>query len=133
MKIVKNIKNLKDLGSDADTLIAEGGIGIVMGNFDGLHLGHQHFLREIIKDTKVAKDTMRYSLPFADPIDLAVLTFFPHPVQVVGGLGYNSLSNVDNLRNYLITRNVEIYSHTLTKNVRQKIKLKLKGRSGSHC
>ena len=44
---------------------------VTIGNFDGVHLGHQQILRQTI-DRAVATDSMS-----------AVLTFFPHPASIL--------------------------------------------------
>ncbi|MDD4202381.1 MAG: bifunctional riboflavin kinase/FAD synthetase [Candidatus Omnitrophica bacterium] len=47
------------------------GIFLSIGNFDGVHLGHQKILKELLKKA-VNKD-----------VEKAVLTFYPHPVKVL--------------------------------------------------
>ena len=46
---------------------------LTMGNFDGLHLGHQALLRQMSQD---AKDVGGSSV---------VLTFEPHPLKILAG------------------------------------------------
>ena len=40
---------------------------LCIGNFDGIHLGHQHVIRKIIKNSK------------SDNLKSAIMTFIPHP------------------------------------------------------
>ena len=40
---------------------------ILIGNFDGVHLGHQHLIKKIIKNAKL------------NQLRSAMLTFVPHP------------------------------------------------------
>jgi cytidyltransferase-like protein len=67
MKIAKEIKDLIKL-------VDHQNISITIGNFDGVHLGHQSFLSEIksISDEKNAK--------------FVVITFIPHPNQALKGM-----------------------------------------------
>ncbi len=46
-------------------------VGLTIGNFDGVHLGHQELLRQIKSDC----DDLDY--------DFAVVTFVPHPHQIL--------------------------------------------------
>ena len=45
---------------------------LAMGNFDGLHLGHQRILRNVAEEAKRGKGVS------------AVLSFFEHPQKVLG-------------------------------------------------
>ena len=40
---------------------------LCIGNFDGVHLGHQHLIKKIIKNAKL------------NQLRSAILTFVPHP------------------------------------------------------
>ena len=56
-------------------------ICLTIGNFDGLHLGHQQLIRE----------TKKYK-----PLKSAVLTFYPHPFTILKGLKpYRQLAPLD--------------------------------------
>lgn len=61
MRIIKSLDEL----SRVDAL------GITIGNFDGVHLGHRHMLEKIKSD--------------AEKLDLSlvVITFRPHPIQIL--------------------------------------------------
>src|SRR3989304_4022220 len=61
MLLIKNIKKLKDIKSPVVTL----------GNFDGVHTGHQKFLKAIKERAKKLK------------LPSVVYTFDPHPLKVV--------------------------------------------------
>ncbi len=44
---------------------------VAIGNFDGVHRGHQSLLKELVKDAD------------SQGVEAVVLTFFPHPVEVL--------------------------------------------------
>ncbi|MFZ2657436.1 MAG: bifunctional riboflavin kinase/FAD synthetase [Victivallales bacterium] len=69
MEPVKNCINASSLESLAQHGIRR--VSVAIGVFDGVHLGHQQLLKELLK---IAKETD--STP-------AVLTFYPHPRQVL--------------------------------------------------
>jgi riboflavin kinase/FMN adenylyltransferase len=50
----------------------DGNTAITIGNFDGVHLGHQHVVKELAH------------LARGKGLNPAVLTFDPHPAAVVG-------------------------------------------------
>ena len=56
---------------------------VAIGNFDGVHLGHQKILRFL---EKKAKEFKLFSL---------VLTFFPHPGQILGENGIKMIQTLD--------------------------------------
>jgi len=56
---------------------------IAIGNFDGVHLGHQRILQFLVKK--------------AEELDLVslVLTFSPHPEKILGGARIKMLQTLD--------------------------------------
>lgn len=64
MKVVKSLEEINLSGLMK-------GIGLTIGNFDGVHLGHQHFLKSI-RDKFHASD-----------LAFTVMTFVPHPKQIL--------------------------------------------------
>lgn len=74
---MKVLKSLKDLNQYENSDIV-----VTVGNFDGVHLGHQYLLKKIKQACLEKKCKM------------VVFTFYPHPYQI--------LSN--NFKNYLITQ-----------------------------
>jgi riboflavin kinase/FMN adenylyltransferase len=56
---------------------------LVIGNFDGLHRGHQAVLREAVSNSRAAG------------LSACVLTFDPHPASVVGGGAPPLLTTMD--------------------------------------
>jgi len=46
-------------------------INVTIGNFDGVHLGHQSFLNEVKKQS------------LATNAKFVVITFVPHPLQIL--------------------------------------------------
>jgi riboflavin kinase/FMN adenylyltransferase len=67
MIVTKEVLELKKL-------IANQKVNITIGNFDGVHLGHQDFLNSI-KKTSLNEDAK-----------FIVITFIPHPAQALKGL-----------------------------------------------
>lgn len=61
------LKNLKELGND----YKETKVNITIGNFDGVHRGHQEFLANIKKEC--VRDNAKF----------VVVTFIPHPLQIL--------------------------------------------------
>ncbi len=53
---------------------------VTIGNFDGVHIGHQEILRDVVEraaaESSDARDAQKELLP-------AVLTFYPHPTRVL--------------------------------------------------
>jgi len=62
---------MRTLGDPADLGRPLGGVCIALGMFDGVHLGHQHVVRQAILDSR------------ALGARAVVVTFHPHPLSVV--------------------------------------------------
>lgn len=69
MRIISKIEDIKNDGINK--------IAVTMGNFDGVHLGHQSFL-------KYCKQSLENSCTTKTVTPLCVITFIPHPRQVLG-------------------------------------------------
>jgi len=66
MILVKNLKEIKDIYN-------EDKVYVTIGNFDGVHLGHQDFLAHIKQEC------------IRDHAKFIVVTFIPHPHQILKG------------------------------------------------
>ena len=62
MEIIKNLNSYNE----------ENGLAITIGNFDGVHIGHQKIINKVIE------------LGRKDYLKTAALTFYPHPMQFFG-------------------------------------------------
>lgn len=67
----------------------DGNTAITIGNFDGVHLGHQHVVKELAQ------------LALGKGLNPAVLTFDPHPAAVVGRGAPPLLSTVQDKARWL--------------------------------
>jgi riboflavin kinase/FMN adenylyltransferase len=74
MHIVKNLKNLHSLSQNT---------AVAIGNFDGIHLGHQKILQALVQEAKT-----RSLLPI-------VLTFDPHPEKLLRGKKIRMLQTLE--------------------------------------
>jgi riboflavin kinase/FMN adenylyltransferase len=63
---IYHVDTLAEVGDRRPTYLA-------LGSFDGVHLGHQAVLRQMVAEAKT------------DGVRSAVLTFFPHPKRVLSG------------------------------------------------
>lgn len=63
MKVIKDLKEIDALGKTS--------IGLTIGNFDGVHLGHRHLLEHVKKICQEKK------------LKFVVMTFVPHPHQIL--------------------------------------------------
>lgn len=64
MKVVSKVSDLNEFSD----------VAISMGNFDGVHLGHQSLLKNALKESKERGHTF------------GVITFLPHPLEVFKGV-----------------------------------------------
>lgn len=62
MNLVNDISEIQKLGDN---------VGIVIGNFDGVHQGHQLMLKDVIKESTKKNEV------------LVLLTFKPHPAEII--------------------------------------------------
>ena len=71
---------------------------LCIGNFDGIHLGHQHLIKKIIKNAHL------------ENLKSAILTFVPHPKVYFKktNANFNIITN-DNKKNFLNLLGVENY------------------------
>ena len=71
---------------------------LCIGNFDGIHLGHQHLIKKIIKNAQ------------SENLKSAILTFVPHPKVYFKktNANFNIITN-DNKKNFLNLLGVENY------------------------
>ncbi len=70
---------------------------VTIGNFDGVHRGHQAIFREIVKRAKSSNGTS------------VVTTFEPHPVKIINpGKKLPLLTSLEQKRNLLISREIDI-------------------------
>lgn len=79
MKVVSNISDLGESGE----------VAISMGNFDGVHLGHQSLLKNALDQCQ----EMGYSL--------GVITFVPHPAEVFKGVSNFYINSFEERRELL--------------------------------
>ena len=63
MEIIRSLEEIKDIDKTA----------VALGNFDGVHLGHQELIRETVKQGE------------ADGVKSAVFTFSNHPSNIIPG------------------------------------------------
>ena len=65
MKIIRNLGEITNKGSV--------GIGLTIGNFDGVHVGHQVLFKKINEEC------------LASGLKFVVITFTPHPIEILTG------------------------------------------------
>lgn len=97
-----HIHNLEDLNLQKSSVIT-------IGMFDGVHKGHCHLIGRLIEAAH------------ADDLLAVVLTFFPHPDQVVQGIqGRYYLTNAEERASYLLDLGVDhVITHPFDENVRR--------------
>jgi riboflavin kinase / FMN adenylyltransferase len=83
--------NLEDLFDEAMT----DRLGVTIGNFDGVHLGHQNLLAEIKQNCKETKTK------------LLVITFVPHPMKVLRAQKSFLINSYKNRRKLLESSGVD--------------------------
>ncbi len=69
-------------------------VGVVVGNFDGVHVGHQRLLKSILEDCKKEK------------LELVVVTFVPHPLQILSPANHTLLNSYKDRRALLSEQGV---------------------------
>ncbi len=90
--VVNEVQLFRLSGLDARTQGPfDGDTAIAIGNFDGVHLGHQHVVRELAQLAAESGITIRP----------AVLTFDPHPAAVVGSGAPALLTTVEDRARWL--------------------------------
>lgn len=82
---------------------------VTIGVFDGVHLGHQHLIRRLVKQ---AHDNNQLAV---------VLTFYPHPDKVVRGVeGRYYLTDPEQRAEYLLELGVDcVITHPFDETIRQ--------------
>ncbi|NJL59481.1 MAG: bifunctional riboflavin kinase/FAD synthetase [Desulfobacteraceae bacterium] len=83
MKVIKSLESIKEPFKNAV---------IAIGNFDGVHLGHQALFHEVVEKADAIDGT-----PIA-------MTFEPHPIRVLKGNGYPPLITLYEQKIELISR-----------------------------
>jgi riboflavin kinase/FMN adenylyltransferase len=88
MNIVKDVKELQNI-------VQNHKVCITIGNFDGVHLGHQDFLNQIKKN--------------AEQVDakFIVITFIPHPAQALKGQSGFLINSYEERRQLLEKQGVD--------------------------
>lgn len=79
MQLVKKISDLKVLRP----------LGVAIGNFDGVHFGHQCFLLEMIRQCR------------RGGLDVLLITFLPHPLEILSPEPFYLLSSYEEKRQML--------------------------------
>ncbi|TDJ08274.1 MAG: bifunctional riboflavin kinase/FAD synthetase [Deltaproteobacteria bacterium] len=79
MKVVSNIS----------TLIESGEVAISMGNFDGVHLGHQALLTNALNESKERG------------FSFGIITFVPHPAEIFKGVSNFYINSFEERRQLL--------------------------------
>ncbi len=83
MKIIEGIENIKEPFKDAV---------ITIGNFDGVHIGHQALFHEVIEKADASRGTS------------VAMTFEPHPIRVIKQNGHPPLITLYEQKAELIAR-----------------------------
>lgn len=87
---------MKTIYEDYKHIKNDTALTVAIGNFDGLHLGHQNLL----ETAKSFKDTKS-----------AVLTFTPHPISVISGIDIPTLSRDDDKEKLVECEGIDYYLH----------------------
>ncbi len=80
-------------------------ISIVLGYFDGIHLGHQYLIKNAVKNAKFTTVLMTFSKPFALFLDNqkspAILTSLDDRFRIVSRMGIDSFYVLENDENFM--------------------------------
>src|SRR5690554_6471825 len=85
---------MKKLHNTYDKITNDEPITLAIGNFDGLHIGHQN----LIEKTKYYTDTKS-----------AVMTFFPHPMSVITQTSLPILMDISDKERALKTMDIDMF------------------------
>ena len=81
--LVSNMKIIKV--NDINKKYVFENISVCIGNFDGIHLGHQALINEVLKN----------------PLKHGLITFEPHPIKILVDNNYKTLMSLDDKIAYL--------------------------------
>lgn len=78
MKVIRSTKTF--LNPKLQKELKNSVVGLTIGNFDGIHLGHQQLFSELDQNLK------ELSAKFSKPALKILVSFWPHPKQVISGI-----------------------------------------------
>lgn len=73
MQVLRDVRQIRLAGPTVLTI----------GNFDGVHLGHQALLDRVLAEAAAYADAHPDAHPQAGPVNTALLTFDPHPLAIL--------------------------------------------------